>query len=142
DLNMNVTVLARGRKPNAKAAVVESIGAAYFSTEEITPAQLAEKIGNIDVLLEATGVAQVSYDYMQVLGTNGIFIFTGVPGMKKNITIDAGTMMRSMVLKNQVVLGTVNAPKAAFENGVRHLQDFQAKWPKQLDALITERVPI
>ena len=79
---------------------------------------------------------------MQVLGTNGIFVFTGVPAPQKVISIDAGTLMRNMVLMNQVVLGTVNAPKAAFENGVRDLQDFIRKWPKQLDSLITGRVPI
>jgi threonine dehydrogenase-like Zn-dependent dehydrogenase len=142
NLDMKVTVLSRGRKPNAKAALLESLGVEYLSTQEITPAQVAQRVGNIDVVLEATGAAQVSYEYMQVLGTNAIFIFTGVPGGAKQITLDAGTLMRNMVLRNQVVLGTVNAPKVAFENGVRDLQDFQRKWPKQLDALITARVPI
>ena len=142
DLNMKVTVVARSRKPNAKATLLESFGVGYLSTEEITPAQIAEKTGNIDVILEATGASQVSYDYMEVLGTNGIFIFTGVPGSKKDITFDAGTLMRNMVLKNQVVLGTVNAPKIAFTNGVQHLKDFQEQWPKALDALITARVPV
>jgi threonine dehydrogenase-like Zn-dependent dehydrogenase len=142
NMNMKVTVVSRGRKPNAGAALVESVGVEYLSTQDVTPAQVAEKIGNIDVVLEATGAAQVSYDYMQVLGTNGIFIFTGVPGSKKDITLDAGTLMRSMVLRNQVVLGTVNAPKAAFENGARDLRDFRRKWPTALDHLITARVPI
>jgi threonine dehydrogenase-like Zn-dependent dehydrogenase len=141
NLGMNVSMLTRGRKPNAKAALLESFGVAYYAAEDVTPAQLAQKIGRIDVIIEATGAAKVSYDYMEVLGVNGIFIFTGVPGGKKDITIDGGTLMRNMVLKNQVVLGTVNAPKAAFENGVLHLQDFQRKWPAALDALITARIP-
>ena len=32
--------------------------------------------------------------------------------------------MRRIVLTNQVVLGTVNAPKQAFANGIQHLQDW------------------
>lgn len=142
NLNMKVGVVARTPKPNAKADLLASIGADYHSTEKFTPQQIADQIGNIDLILEATGAAKVSYDYMSVLGTNGIFVFTGVPGPHKEISLDAGSLMRNMVLKNQVVVGTVNAPKAAFENGVRDLADFVRKWPKQLASLITERVPI
>jgi threonine dehydrogenase-like Zn-dependent dehydrogenase len=142
NLNMKVAVVARHRPPNSRSELLASLGATYYSTEEFSPAQIADRVGNIDLILEATGAAKVSYDFMAVLGTNGIFVFTGVPGLHKELTIDAGTLMRNTVLKNQVVLGTVNAPKAAFENGIRDLEDFRKKWPKQLDALITERVPV
>ncbi len=141
NLNMKTYVVSREKAPNPKAELLKSIGAEYFSTQEMTPSQIADKIGNIDLILEATGAASVSYEFMAVLGTNGIFIFTGVPGLKKDITIDAGTLMRNMVLKNQVVLGTVNAPKAAFENGIRDLRDFLKNWPTQTRQLITGHVP-
>jgi threonine dehydrogenase-like Zn-dependent dehydrogenase len=142
NLNMKVGVVARAPKPNPKADLLATFGAVYYSTEKQTPEQIAEEFGPVDVILEATGAAKVSYDFMRVLGSNGVFIFTGVPGLKKEITIDAGTLMRNMVLKNQVVLGTVNAPKAAFENGVRDLGDFLKKWPKQVRSLITGRLPL
>jgi hypothetical protein len=48
---------------------------------------------------------------IQYLGTNGIFIFTGVPGRKAPVQVDTDLMMRNLVLKNQVVFGTVNAAK-------------------------------
>jgi threonine dehydrogenase-like Zn-dependent dehydrogenase len=139
NLGMKTYVVARTPAPNVKADVVAGIGAEYLSSEKMTPQQIAEHIGNIDLVLEATGAAKASFDFLQVLGTNGIFIFTGVPGLGKEISVAAGTLMRNIVLKNQVVLGTVNAPRQAFENGVRDLTAFKSKWPKQVQALITGR---
>jgi len=141
-LNMNVFVVARAPKPNNRTEILSGIGAEYYSTNEFTASQIAGKIGNLDLIFEATGAASASFEFLQVLGTNGIFIFTGVPAPMKNLTIDAGTLMRNIVLKNQVILGTVNAPKAAFENGIRDLREFKKRWGKQIDALITGYLPL
>jgi threonine dehydrogenase-like Zn-dependent dehydrogenase len=141
-LNMDVHVIAREPEPNAKGSLAEAIGAEYHSTGEQTAQEITDHIGNVDLIFEATGAAKVSFDFLQVLGTNGIFIFTGVPAPMNDITIDAGMLMRDIVLKNQVVLGTVNAPKAAFENGIRDLVEFHKKWPDQLKALITGYLPL
>ncbi len=138
-LNMKVYVIARTPAPNPRAAIAEAIGATYLSSDTLSAADIAAKIGNIDLVLEATGAANASFDFLQVLGTNGIFIFTGVPAPHKDLTLDAGTLMRNIVLRNQVVLGTVNAPKQAFENGVRDLAEFVKRWPKELAAMITKR---
>ena len=50
--------------------------------------------------------------------------------------------MRDIVLKNQIVLGTVNAPKASFEAAIGHLKLFMEKWPAQVQAIISRRFPI
>ena len=50
---------------------------------------------------------------------NGVFVFTGVPGVRAPIEIDAPQIMRNLVLNNQVLCGTVNAGRASFEEGVR-----------------------
>ncbi len=47
--------------------------------------------------------------HASVLGVNGFFIFTGVPGVKAPIEIDAEQILRNLVLNNQVICGTVNA---------------------------------
>jgi len=46
------------------------------------------------------------------------------------------------VVKNQVILGTVNADKAAFESAIRDLAVFKQRWPQALRSLITGRYPI
>jgi hypothetical protein len=79
---------------------------------------------------------------MEVLGTNGIFVFTGVPGRKAPVEIDTDLIMRNLVLKNQVVFGTVNANRAAFESSISDLTTFTQRWPQAVNALITDRFPI
>jgi hypothetical protein len=74
-----------------------------------------------------------------VLGSNAIFVFTGVPGRKPPNSIDTDLLMRNLVLKNQVVLGTVNASQSAFENAVSDLGAFQQRWPTAVRSLISGR---
>lgn len=132
-------VYAREPAPNAKSAVVEMIGAQYRSAQTDSLEQLAAEIGNVDLVYEATGASRLSFDMMQHLGTNGIFIFTGVPGRKGPVEIDTDLMMRNLVLKNQVVFGTVNAGRDTFETAIRELQTFNNAWPEAVKSLITGR---
>jgi threonine dehydrogenase-like Zn-dependent dehydrogenase len=136
------TVYSRASGLQDKARLVESFGAHYAAAETTTLQQLAERVGNIDLVYEATGAAQVSFEMMEVLGTNGVFIFTGVPGRKGPIELDADLIMRNLVLANQVAFGTVNANRDAFEAAIRDLGTFMARWPEAVRGLITVRFPI
>ena len=133
-------VYSRSKKPNPKAELVESFGVPYISSEEVTPQQLAEQIGNIDVIYEGVGKAQIAMEVLAVLGLNGVFIFTGIPGFPlPKITHDAELIMRNLVLKNQIALGTVNAGRDAFEASIRDLAIFVKRWPEAVGSLITGR---
>jgi len=50
--------------------------------------------------------------------------------------------MRNLVLKNQAVVGTVNADREAFEGAIRDLGVFMKRWPTALRSLITGRYKI
>jgi glucose 1-dehydrogenase len=133
-------VYSRSKAPNPKAAVVESFGVKYISSEETTPEELAQMLGNIDVVYEAVGGAKIAFDVLPVLGLNGIFVFTGIPGFPlPHITVDAEFIMRNMVLKNQVLVGTVNAGRDAFDNAIHDLGIFMERWPDAVRAIITGR---
>ncbi len=135
-------VYSREKAPNPKATLVESIGARYVSAEETSLEGLAKRIDGIDVVYEATGASKVAFDMLSVIGPNAIFIFTGVPGRKGPIALDTDVLMRNMVLKNQVVFGTVNASKDAFEAAIRDVGLFDQRWPKAVRSLITGRFPM
>ena len=135
-------VYSRAGRADRRADLVESLGARFVSSEEHTPAQLAATAGNVDVVYEAAGASSVAFEVMKVLGTNGVFVFTGVPGRKAPIPVDTDLLMRRLVLMNQVVLGTVNAGHDAFEAAIRDLTVFAARWPAALRGLITRRLPI
>jgi glucose 1-dehydrogenase len=135
-------VYSRSPAPNPKADVVEAIGAKYISSKQQTVEQLAEQVGNIDVVYEAVGTAPVSFDVLRALGLNGIFVFTGIPAPKPAIGVEADILMRNLVLKNQVIVGTVNADRAAFQAAIRDLDIFIQRWPDPLRAVITGRYDI
>jgi threonine dehydrogenase-like Zn-dependent dehydrogenase len=122
--------------------LLESIGAKYISSENVAIEELPEIIGNIDLVYEATGASSLSFAVMKALGTNGIFIFTGVPGRKGPIEVDTDLIMRNLVLKNQVVFGTVNAGRDSFENSIRDVGIFYKRWPDAVRSLITGRFPM
>jgi len=140
--DFEVFVYSREPRPNPKADLVESIGAHYVSAATESIDDLARRTGNIDVIYEATGASPVSFEMLKVLGTNGIFVFTGVPGRKAPIEVDTDRIMRDLVLKNQVVFGTVNAGRSTFEDAVRDLETFMLRWPHAVRALITGRSPL
>jgi glucose 1-dehydrogenase len=133
-------VYSRSKAPNPKAALVESFGVPYISSEEVSTDELAERVGNIDVVYEAVGGASIAFEVLRVLGMNGVFIFTGIPGFPlPRLNVDAEYIMRNMVLKNQVALGTVNAGRDAFEAAARDLGIFMNRWPDAIRSVITAR---
>lgn len=119
-----------------------SFGAKFIPAETVSVAQLAELVGNIDVVYEATGVSSLSYEVLKYLGTNGAFILTGVPALRGPKSVDADLIMRNQVLKNQVVIGTVNAGKQSFADAITDIGEFYKRWPKAVGSLITHRFPI
>jgi threonine dehydrogenase-like Zn-dependent dehydrogenase len=135
-------VYSRSPAPNPKSNLVDSIGAKYISSQTVPVEQFAEQVGNIDLVYEAVGVAQIAFDVLKVMGLNGIFVFTGIPPHKPAIPIEADSLMRHMVLKNQIAVGTVNADRPAFEGAIRDLSLFNQRWPAALRALITGRYPM
>ncbi|HWQ56774.1 MAG TPA: glucose 1-dehydrogenase [Bryobacteraceae bacterium] len=135
-------VYSRGRTPNPKAAIAEEIGAGYVSTEEMPPEHFAAKIGPIDVVYEAAGAVQTSFDVLQRLGPNGVFILTGVPRHGDPVSLDPSPLSLNLVMRNQALFGTVNAGPEAFMAAIRDLGAFLRRWPKAVRALITGRHPL
>ena len=133
-------VYSRSSQP--LAPLVASFGAKYIPSETNTVEQMGAQVGAVDVIYEATGASRLSFEASRALGLNGVFIFTGVPGRKAPIEVDTDLIMRDMVLKNQMVYGTVNAGRDAFEAAIRDLGVFQCRWPEAVKSLITGRYPM
>jgi len=137
-----VTVYSKDREPNASADIIKAIGGKYISALDNTVEQMAAAIGDIDLVYEATGSSQLAFDVLPLLGPNGIFVLTGVPGHHGPRPFDKDAAMHNMVLKNQCLLGTVNAGKDSFQRAVADLGEFNVRWPKAVRGLITGRFPI
>lgn len=138
----DTTVYSRTPSAGDVAQVVESIGAKFVHAEQNSVEDLARSVGNIDVVYEAVGASSLAFDVMKYLGTNGVFIFTGVPGRKGPISVDADAIMRNHVLKNQVIFGTVNASRESFASAVDDLGEFSRRWPDAVRSIISHRIPL
>ena len=138
----DVSVYSRSADHQEKNAIVSAIGGQYIAAETHSSEEMAKIAGPIDVVYEATGASSAAFDVLKHLGPNAVFIFTGVPGRKGPIPVDTDDIMRNMVLNNQLVLGSVNAPPRAFQSAIRHLGIFAQRWPETLRSVITGRFPL
>jgi threonine dehydrogenase-like Zn-dependent dehydrogenase len=139
---LSVAVYSRGRADDPRAQLVESVGGTYLSSAEVPTSELSARLGDIDLMYEAAGASQLAFDSLEQLGPNGVFIFTGVPGRKHRIQVAGDAIMRQLVLRNQTVLGTVNAGRMDFEAGARDLNGIRSSWPGVLEKIITGRYPM
>ncbi len=135
-------VYSRSPAPNSKAAIVEEIGAKYISSGTTPLKEFAEMVGAFDLVYEALDAAPLSIEVLQLLGRNGIFVFTSVPDERMTFGIDAVQAFHNVVMKNHVILGTVNAGPATFPAAIEHLGLFLRRWPHALQTLITARYPV
>lgn len=140
--NVETVVYSLEPANSDRARLVRSFGADYVSARDIGLADLSSRVGAFDIMFEAVGTAKVAFAALDALAPNGVFIFSGVPGASNPVEIDLDGIMRNLVLKNQVLFGTVNASRAAFEASVRQLEQFMTLFPQAVRSLITEKARI
>jgi len=138
----DTTVYSRTPAATEVSSLVAGLGAKFVHAETVAVPDLAAQMGQIDLVYEAVGASSLAFDVLRFLGTNGVFIFTGVPGRKEPVAIDTDDLMRDAVLKNQMIFGTVNASPAHFAAAIADIGRFNARWPVQLRSLISHRFPI
>jgi glucose 1-dehydrogenase len=119
-----VHVLARV-KTGLKPELVRALGATYHSGSvldlEFEP----------DVIVECTGVGSVIADSIQKIGAGGVVCLTGVGsgGIAPRATADIAA---AAVLKNNVVVGSVNANKRHWYRASERLARLDRKWLSRL----------
>ncbi|EKD78086.1 MAG: zinc-binding dehydrogenase family oxidoreductase, partial [uncultured bacterium] len=93
-------------------------------------------IGNLDVIFDATGASRLAFEATDLLGFNGIFVWTGIPGRQDPVDINAGTFMQNVVLKNQNLVGSVNAGHEDFRSAIQNLGELSQSLNELLSPLI------
>lgn len=137
-----VSVYSRSPDHSEQNPIVKAIGAQYIAAETHSAEDMTKAAGPIDLVYEATGASGVAFEVLKHLGPNAVFVFTGVPSHKGPISVDTDEIMHNMVLNNQLVLGSVNAPPQAFQSAIQHLGVFTQRWPGALRSVITGRFPL
>jgi glucose 1-dehydrogenase len=134
-----VIVYSRTAPPTPEAEVTAAVGGEYVSSEEEEFGAVAERLGGVDFVYEATGAAELMFEVLPKMSRNAVFMATGVPGKGGEAEIAADTVMNELVLRNQVLCGTVNASNADFASAVKHLGQMLERWPDAVRSIITHR---
>jgi glucose 1-dehydrogenase len=101
--------------------------------------QVEKKIGGMDFILDATGIAQLEFNLLEALSLNGMYVLTGIPGGDRPLQIPGAALIRQLVLDNQVMLGSVNAARGHFQMAADDLAQAHLRWGAQVTGLITNR---
>lgn len=132
-------VFSRTEPPAPEVDFTREIGAEYVSSEQESFEDVVERLGSVELVYEGTGASELMFEVMPQLAGNAAFIATGVPGRGGKSEIAADTVMNELVLRNQVLCGTVNSSRADFESAIHHLGQMLERWPDTLRSIITHR---
>jgi threonine dehydrogenase-like Zn-dependent dehydrogenase len=115
------------------------IGGNYIDGREVPAYQVEKKIGSMDFILDASGIAELEFNLLDALALNGIYVLTGIPGGDRPLQIPGAELIRQLVLENQVMLGSVNAARGHFQMAADDLAQAHLRWGAQIAGLITHR---
>ena len=132
-----------GREPETdhRAHVARGMGARYHSVAGKTILDVQKDMPPIDIAVEATGVAGVAFDAMQILGANGVLCLLSLTAGSKTAVQPVEKINQQLVLGNRVVFGSVNANHRHFRMGLKDLGAIEKTWPGVLKQLITTQMP-
>ena len=133
-------VFARTIDPGLKEEICNGYGAQYVSTKQTSMAEIADRHGAPDLIVEATGAAQVAFEAMEVLNLNGALVWTSVTGGDKSIEVPANKINLEWVLGNKLLVGSVNGNRDHFKGGLRDAATAEAMFPGVTERILTNPV--
>lgn len=129
-------------KSSLKGQLLEATGATYLDGRDLRIDELPRQLGNLDLVVEATGNSTVAFQAMAALGVNGVLCLMGVSTGEKRLQICADCLNMEMVLGNRVVFGTVSSNRGHFERAILLLAEIEKRWSGWLAQLITRRLAL
>jgi glucose 1-dehydrogenase len=121
--------------------ILRQIGGEYLNGRNLAVNDIDKVCGEFDFIFEATGIPKLQFNLIDALAVNGIYIISGIPSSTSSINIPAAELLQQIVLKNQVILGSVNASYDHYKMAVDDLGQILDKWPAAINAVITEKIP-
>lgn len=118
---------------------LKTIGGKYINAKTVPADKVDDIIGPMDLILEAAGITSLDFELLDALATNGILVLTGIPGEDRPMQMPGAELIRRLVLKNQAMIGSVNAARGHFRMAVDDLRSANLRWPGQIVKLITHR---
>jgi len=125
----------------ARPEWLEHIGGQYIDGRQVPADKLDDRFGRIDLIFESSGVAALEFNLLDALSPNGVYVLTGIPAGDRPLDIQGAELIRGLVLKNQVMLGSVNAARDHYQMAVDDLAHARLLWGDLMTQLITHHHP-
>ena len=138
---VEVWVGGRTKPGSPKAELAEACGARYVVTGDTAPEDVAAGVGGFDVVVEATGDAEVMTDTLGLLGRGGVACLLGIDGRPREVTLDGTVIGVDAILENRSLFGSVNANRVDWLAAVAALERARQRWPEALAAFVGLTVP-
>ena len=139
--DLETMVVSMEPETDVRAQIAKAMECRYFSVQNTPLDQLGKQVPCPDVILECTGSSAVGFAAMGMLAADGILCLLSVTGGDKTELVHAAEINRDLVLRNNVVFGSVNASPTHYRLAIRAMKTAQKKWPGVLAQLITTRLP-
>ncbi|MDX6594056.1 MAG: glucose 1-dehydrogenase [Gaiellales bacterium] len=139
---LDVWTAARSPSGEPRADLVAACGARYVSTVESPLPELRDEVGGFDLVVEATGNAQVMADSMGMLRRSGVACLLGLDGRAQTVTLDGTVIGVDVILENRAVFGSVNAHPMDWVAAVEGLDRARERWPGALEEFVGLRAPL
>ncbi len=139
---LDVWTAARSPAGDLRSDLVTALGARYVSTAETPLAALRDELGGFDLVVEATGNAQVMADTLGLLRRNGVACLLGLDARDQKVELDGRVLGVDAILENRVVFGSVNAHRQDWLAAVAGLDHARERWPEALEQFVGLRVPL
>ncbi|MBI3865357.1 MAG: glucose 1-dehydrogenase [Planctomycetia bacterium] len=137
---LEVFTFARGAAPCLKSEIVSALGATYVSTKEKSLRDIVAAAGKPDLIIEATGSSAVAFESMEILGHNGVEVWTSITGGQRRVEVPSDNVNINWVLGNKLLLGSVNANRRHFEIGISDLALGEVTYPGVIERILTNPV--
>lgn len=122
-----------------KVRRMQELEAQYIDGRGITVDAVIKRMGNPDVVFEASGASELALGLLPVGARNCAFIFTGIPRGESRVCMDGDLLLRQLVRYNQIVIGSINSNWKHFEASLNDMTEIDRGFRNILDRVITHR---
>lgn len=132
-----------------KSTLVEDMGGHYLNLKryqknngmDLDRIRTEGGFGEVDIIVDASSHPLTCFQLMDVLAPNGIAAILGLPHKTGVQKIKPDELMARLVMKNHIVLGSVNSNKTHFEKTRHYLEAMESKHEAVLSGIVSHRLP-
>ncbi len=139
-----LTVFGRREADDKRSGIFEHMDLEYINTTRISTEGLEERGHRFRQIFETTGDPGYIMKILPLMDANAVSVLMAIPETEPeehHTNLQTARLLRNLVEKNQIILGSLKSGRDAFESAVIHLEEIVNTYEEQLKQIITHRIP-